>query len=163
MGGPTGSRWWAGNESEEHSVSNINGVDHSKEAQAAGGARAVEVSADASNATAERGDLSTTSIGKLKKTSSGFFKGLRRKKSSGSIGDEHLDVNTQATVDDGVLSPVSRDVCDDGFVEKQKGLSSILHGLGRKKKSSGNLTELTEAVDPQAVDPPTAADRYGNS
>eukprot|EP00878_Enallax_costatus_P000354 GHUV01000438.1.p1 GENE.GHUV01000438.1~~GHUV01000438.1.p1 ORF type:complete len:909 (+),score=324.27 GHUV01000438.1:86-2812(+) len=160
MGGPVGSRWWVGDESEEHNASNVNGLDHSKDVQEGDGSRVVELSADASNPTAERSDYTSTTNGKLKKTGSGFFKGLRRKESSGSIADEHVDVNTQAAVDDGVLSPVSRGVSEDGLTEKQKGLSSILHGLGRKKKSSGNLTELTEAADSQAVDVPAAADSH---
>lgn len=159
MGGPTGARWWTGEDLTE-TDQNFAGIADSKDPDQAVDPRVVELSADASNHAAERTEGNSSSTGKLKKSGSGFFKGLgRRRKSSGSIADEHLDANTQTAVDDGILRPVPIAVADEAAVERKKGVSSILHGLGRKKKSSGNLAELTEAAGSQAIEAPVAAER----
>jgi len=113
--------------------------------------RFVELSADARDAEAP---------GKLKKSRSGLFKGLGfRKKSSGSLPDEAPRTPNDTTDS---RPPSENGAADDYAYEKAEKKKGGFFGLGRKKKSSGNLSEHADnnAADAQHVDDATAADKY---
>lgn len=160
MGEPTGSRWWDADASYNSNNNASHDVIACKDVERHTGSRVVELSADA-GAHVPEGDVVNTCNGERSKSNVGkFFKGLgRKKKSSSSIADEHLDASSPAAVDEDVQQTQSNQTDSKSSFETRKGLGSILQGLGRSKKSSSNLTELPETVDSLHAEKSGVADR----
>lgn len=138
-----GARWWAEVDAAAQDGSRIGQTSAGKAlaSSTTSSSKVVELSADATHNTPAAGN------GKLRKSGSGFFKGLgRRKKSSGSIADDdNRDANSQGA-DDSMNTAASGAMADEVVPEKKKGVSSLLVGL-RRKKSSGNLADVQDTAE----------------
>jgi hypothetical protein len=157
MGGTEGARWWAEVDQAESAGANCVHVAESITSKASGSdanSRVVDISARCNSGEGQG------SKGKLKKSASGFLRGLgRKKKSSGSIGDEdNRDANSQPGGD--AAGSAGHAQTDDVPKEKKKGMSGLLH-LGRRRKSSGNLSEQGyETSEPAAAAESADTERY---
>jgi hypothetical protein len=159
MGGTEGARWWAEVDPAETAAADTVNVAESITSKASGSeanSRVVDISAHARSNSGE----GQGSFGKLKKSGSGFLRGLgRKKKSSSSIGDEdNRDANPQPGED--AASPAAYTQTEDAAKEKKKGMSGLL-SLGRRRKSSGNLSEQAyETSEPAPAADPAGTERY---
>jgi hypothetical protein len=158
MGGTEGARWWAEVDPAEIAAAENANVAESIASKASGSeanSRVVDISAHARCNSGE----GNGSNGKLKKSGSGFLRGLgRKKKSSSSIGDEdNRDANPQQGED--AAGPATYAHSDEAVKEKKKGMSGLL-SLGRRRKSSGNLSEQTyETSEPAPAGGPAVTER----
>lgn len=158
MGGTEGARWWSEVDHAETSAADGVNVAESIASKASGSeanSRVVDISAHARSNSGE----GQGSIGKLKKSGSGFLRGLgRKKKSSSSIGDEdNRDANPQQAED--AAGPGAYAQTDEVVKEKKKGMSGLL-SLGRRRKSSGNLSEQAyETSEPAPAAEPAGTER----
>jgi hypothetical protein len=157
MGGTEGARWWAEVDQAETAGANDVKVAESIASKASGSeanSRVVDISARCNSGEGQG------SKGKLKKSASGFLRGLgRKKKSSGSIGDEYnRDANSQPGED--AAGSAGHAQTDEATKEKKKVMSGLL-SLGRRGKSSGNLSEQGYETSESAVAAePADTERY---
>jgi hypothetical protein len=82
----------------------------------------------------------------MKKSGSGFFKGLLRNKSSGSLADASLEADHREASGPGseAGSAYAADSAAESSVpEKKKGMKKLL-SLGRSKKKHGSSADLSE-------------------
>jgi hypothetical protein len=88
--------------------------------------------------------------GKIKKSGSGFFRGLRRNKSSGSLADG--DGASAAASDVGSVHAGPDSIASDDVAPKKKGMKKLL-SLGRSKKAKGSSSSLAQdAADAEAAE-----------
>lgn len=88
--------------------------------------------------------------GKMKKSGSGFLKGLLRNKSSGNLTDgglEHREASGPPSENGGIHA--ADDSSEHTVPAKKKGVKKLL-GLGRSKKKSGSSASLSEHAEPEA-------------
>lgn len=160
--GTTGARWWAEGDVPANDASYADAADVMAEkarVQEATSSKVVELSADSSTGEAGAAPVG----GKMKKSRSGLFKGLgRKKKSSSSLADE---ADSQPASESGITPAPSGSLSEDFAPEPAKEKKKGLFGLGRKKKSSCSLTEVAEsapgeaAAEAQSADGSAAAER----
>lgn len=87
------------------------------------------------------------SSGKMKKSGSGFLKGLLRKQSSGNLTDASLEHREASGPPSENGSAYTADAAADSSVPaKKKGLKKML-SLGRSKKSRGSSASLSENAE----------------
>ena len=98
--------------------------------------RVVELTANAGNS------------GKMKKSGSGFLKGLLRNKSSGNLTDAGLEHRASGPPSESGSMHAAEQHADGSMPSKKKGVKKLL-SLGRKKKS-GSSASLSEHAEPEA-------------
>lgn len=96
------------------------------------------------------GSGSNNSGGKMKKSSSGFLKGLLRNKSSGSLAEG--DASAPASESGSVYA--AENSSTDVTAGKKKGVKKLL-SLGRKKKNGSSASLSEHATELEAADAET--------
>eukprot|EP00882_Tetradesmus_deserticola_P014549 GHRQ01015475.1.p1 GENE.GHRQ01015475.1~~GHRQ01015475.1.p1 ORF type:complete len:746 (+),score=307.36 GHRQ01015475.1:1312-3549(+) len=142
MAGTEGARWWIEVNQADTAAYTRTGaetfISKASDSEANGGV--VDISATCSS-----GD----SI--LKKSGSGFFRGLgKKKKSSSSIGDEGTRDASLQPGSDAAGSSTAEAHTDEVVKAKKKGMSGLL-SLGRRLKSAGSLSEQAYEMSVQAA------------
>jgi hypothetical protein len=106
--------------------------------------RVVELTANAGN------------NGKMRKSGSGFLKGLLRNKSSGNLTDaslEHREASGPPSENGSAYAYAPDNATDSSVPAKKKGMKKLL-SLGRSKKKNGSSASLSE----HAAEPETGTD-----